>query len=54
MQMAGKIIAMLCASIYFEILYTLESHLILTQISLASTDERSFFFQFNVFLKSYT
>lgn len=44
MQMAGKIIEMLCASIYFEmLLYTLESHLILTQISLASTDERSFF-----------
>lgn len=43
MQMAGKIIAMLHASIYFEMLYTLESHFILTQISLASTDEQSLF-----------
>lgn len=43
MQMVGKITAVLHAGIYFEVLYSLESHFILTQISLASTHEKSLF-----------
>lgn len=49
MQMACKISAVLHAGIYFEVLYALESHFILTPISLASTHEQSLFSNLVVF-----
>lgn len=54
MQMAGKVTAVLHADIYFEVFYALESHLILTPISLASTHEQSLFSNVVLFLNAYT
>lgn len=49
--MAGKVTAVLHADTYFEVFYALESHLILTPISLASIHEQSLFSKFSAFFE---